>query len=46
MAPLSLITPIEPGRTTRPGALSRGAPAPTQAVYANAACRLEAAAFA
>ena len=43
MAPLSLITPIEPGRTTRPGAPSRGAPAPMQAVYANAACRHEAA---
>ena len=43
MAPLSLITPIEPGRTTRPGALSRGAAAPTQAVYAHAGCRLEAA---
>ena len=39
----SLITPIEPGRATRPGALSRGAAAPTQAVYATAACRLEAA---
>ena len=43
MAPLSLITPIEPGRTTRPGPLSRDAAAPLQAVYANAACRLEAA---
>ena len=43
MAPLSLITPIEPGRTTRPGALSPGAAAPLQAVYATAACRLEAA---
>ena len=43
MAPLSLITPIEPGRTTRPGSLSRGAPAPTHAVYAHAGCRLEAA---
>jgi protein phosphatase len=43
MAPLSLITPIEPARATRPGPLSRGAPAPMQAVYANAACRLEAA---
>jgi len=43
MAPLSLITPIEPGRTARPGAISRGAPAPLHAVYANAACRLEAA---
>ena len=43
MAPLSLITPIEPGRTTRPGALSRDAAAPMQAVYASAACRLEAA---
>jgi len=42
MATLSLITPIEPGRTTRPGTLSR-APAPMQAVYASAACRLEAA---
>jgi protein phosphatase len=43
MATLSLITPIEPGRTTRPGALARGAAAPLQAVYANAARRLEAA---
>jgi serine/threonine protein phosphatase PrpC len=43
MAPLSLITPIEPGRTTRPGSLSRGAPAPTHAVYAHAGCSLEAA---
>ena len=42
MAPLSLITPIEPGRTARPGAVSRGAPAPLHAVYASAACRLEA----
>jgi serine/threonine protein phosphatase PrpC len=40
---LGLITPIEPGRTSRPGALSTNAPAPTHAVYANASCRLEAA---
>ncbi|HEV7575824.1 MAG TPA: protein phosphatase 2C domain-containing protein [Caldimonas sp.] len=38
-----LITPIEPGRTTRPGALATAAPAPTHAVYANASGRLEAA---
>ena len=43
MAPLSLITPIEPGRTTRPGTPARGAAPPLQAVYATAACRLEAA---
>jgi len=43
MAPLSLITPIEPGRTTRAGSPSRGGPARLHAVYANAACRLEAA---
>ena len=38
-----LITPIEPGRQTRPGALAASAPAPTHAVYANASRRLEAA---
>src|SRR5689334_6537377 len=43
MAPLSLITPIEPGRATRAGPLARDAAAPVQAVYANAARRLEAA---
>jgi len=43
MASLSLITPIEPGRTARPGATSPRAPAPTHAIYTNAACRLEAA---
>ena len=43
MAALSLITPIEPGRTTRPGAVSRAAPAPLHAVYAHGDCRLEAA---
>ena len=40
MAPLSLITPIEPGRSTRPESLSRAAAALTQAVYTNAASRL------
>jgi len=43
MAPLSLITPIEPGRATRAGSPSRGGPPRLHAVYANAACRLEAA---
>jgi len=43
MAPVSLITPIEPGRSTRPEAFPRGAAAPMEAVYANAARRLEAA---
>ncbi len=39
----SLITPIEPRSHARPGARSRGAAAPLQAVYANAFGRLEAA---
>ena len=38
-----LVTPIEPGRATRHGALAANAPAPTHAVYANASRRLEAA---
>ncbi|MEO5844806.1 MAG: PP2C family serine/threonine-protein phosphatase [Caldimonas sp.] len=38
-----LITPIDPGRAARPGALASTAAAPTHAVYANGACRLEAA---
>lgn len=37
-----LITPIDPGRAARPPALSTAA-APAHAVYASAACRLEAA---
>lgn len=40
---MSLITPIEPVRATRPGTPSCAAPAPTHAVYAGAAYRLEAA---
>ena len=43
MAPPSLITPIEPGRATRPEALSRAAAAALQAIYTTAASRLEAA---
>jgi serine/threonine protein phosphatase PrpC len=45
MAPVTseLITPIEPGRTTRPDVLSGGARAPLHAVYVSTACRLEAA---
>jgi len=41
--PSGLITPIEPGRSTRPGSLATAPAAPSHAVYVNAAHRLEAA---